>query len=222
MEIGNTIFVALGVSGQPSSSPSFSWTKSLIAIVAFCLGALFFSNFHRRLSPLKRWVVISSFAIQTSLVITAASLVTVKVVTHSIRTVHEKADDAQRVSVSAPFPWLDLLPIGLLAFQSAGQIVASRVLKYSILPTMVVTTLYADLMSDAHLLTAGLLEDPQRNRRAAAAVMLFAGAVLGGFLTKSWIGEAGTLWIVAGIKGCMVLCWLLWKRREGHEQIENG
>lgn len=109
------------------------------------------------------------------------------------------------------FPWLDLLPIGLLAFQSAGQVVASRVLKHNALPTMVLTTLYTDLMMDLHLVTAGILEDPQRNRRAGGVMMLFAGALIAGFMARSWPGFAGVLWLAAFVKSMMVLAWFLWK-----------
>ena len=66
-------------------------------------------------------------------------------------------------------------------------------------------------MMDTHLLTAGLFEDPQRNRRAASAIMLFVGAVIGGVIAKSWLGFAGALWIGAFLKALMVLAWLLWK-----------
>jgi uncharacterized membrane protein YoaK (UPF0700 family) len=216
---GNTVFLGLGVSGQPSNSPTFAWTKSLTAILSFCLGALFFATFHRLLSPLKRWVLLSSFALQTALIVVFASLITAGVLSDSTKSFTQKEAESQKVdgsdgAAAAQFPWLDLLPISLLAFQTAGQVVASRVLKFNALPTVVLTSLYCDLMSDVHSLMAGLFEDPQRNRRAAAAVMLFLGAMLGGFLAKSWMGYAGALWIAAGVKGMMVLAWLLWKRKD--------
>ena len=231
MQTGNTIFVGLGVSGQPSTSPSFAWTKSLTAILAFCLGALCFATYHRLASPSPRtrWVLLSSFLLQTLLVAVAASLVTAGVVSDRTKSFEAKEAESRRRVSTAPFPYLDLLPIGLLAFQSAGQVVASRVLRYNALPTVVLTSLYCDLMSDAHLLTAGLFEDPQRNRRACAAVALFLGAVMGGFLSKSWVGYAGALWIAAAIKATMVLAWLLWKAKgrecgsgEGELRRENG
>lgn len=43
--------------------------------------------------------------------------------------------------------YLDLLPIGLLAFQAAGQVTLSRVLSFSDLPTIVISTLYHDYMT---------------------------------------------------------------------------
>lgn len=43
--------------------------------------------------------------------------------------------------------YLDLLPIGLLAFQAAGQVTLSRVLSHSDLPTIVISTLYHDFVA---------------------------------------------------------------------------
>ena len=210
MQTGNTIFAALGVSGLPDSSPTFAWTKALMAIVCFIIGAFSFANFHRLLSPRKRWVLITSFGIQCSMIITTASIVTTGVVSNTRQGLPTK-DREQNSKINSSFPFLDLLPIGLLAFQSAGQVVASRVLKYNAMPTVVLTTLYTDLMMDSHLLTAGLFEEPQRNRRAASAIMLFVGAVIGGVIAKSWLGFAGALWIGAFMKGLMVFAWFFWK-----------
>jgi Protein of unknown function (DUF1275) len=212
MQTGNTIFAALGVSGLPDSSPTFAWAKALVAIVCFLTGAFSFATFHRLLSPRKRWVLIASFGVQCSLITITASLVTAGVVSHTRQGVIQKdREQNTKISASSSYPFLDFLPIGMLAFQSAGQVVASRILKYNAMPTAVLTTLYTDLMMDSHLLTAGLFEDPQRNRRAASAIMLFAGAVIGGVIAKSWLGFAGALWIGAFIKGLMVLAWILWK-----------
>ena len=210
MQTGNTIFAALGVSGLPESSPTFAWSKALMAIVCFIIGAFCFANFHRLLTPRKRWVLIASFGLQCSMIIVTASLVTAGVVSNKRQGVAQK-DREQNIKVDSSFPFLDFLPIGLLAFQSAGQVVASRVLKFNAMPTVVLTTLYTDLMMDSHLLTAGLFEDPQRNRRAASAITLFVGAVIGGVLAKSWLGFAGALWIGAFLKGLMVFAWVFWK-----------
>jgi len=200
MSTGNTVFVSLGISGLPKDSPRYSCIRSLIAIVCFCLGAIFFSTYHRHYGPLKRWVLLSSFLLQTILILITAILATTGVV----------AKD--RVGAST-FPWSDLCPIALLAFQSAGQVVASRVLKYNSMPTVVLTSLYCDLMSDPHLFTAGLFDDADRNRRAGGAIVLFAGASIGAALSKTSVGFGGIMWIASGLKAIMVLAWLLWKQK---------
>ena len=118
--------------------------------------------------------------------------------------------------------WTDLAPISLFAFQSAGQVVVSRVLKYNEIPTVALTTLVADLMSDAHLLTVGIFDDVKRNRRVAALFMLLGGAVCGGVFTKGWIGFTGAIWIAASIKSIMVIAWLIWKPKPVEVKVEEG
>lgn len=57
--------------------------------------------------------------------------------------------------------YLDLLPIGLLAFQASGQVTLSRVLSHSDLPTIVISTLYHDFV-------AGLLHLPSDLKESLA------------------------------------------------------
>jgi Protein of unknown function (DUF1275) len=209
---GNTVFIGLGVSAQPISAPPFSWTKSLLAIICYMLGALFFSTFHRKLGPTRKGTLVVSFFFQAAVTLIVAILVTTKVVSHYVT--EQKTDNPEAgvltFSVTRGVNWKDLAPISLLAFQAAGQVVASRVLRHNDLSTAVVTSMLCDMMSDAHLLTSGVFEDSKRNRRTAAAVLLFLGAIVGGVLTRSWVGLAGVLFIAATLKGLMVLAWLLW------------
>ena len=168
------------------------------------------------MSPLRRWVLIASFTLQTLLISITALLATLKLISNQTASnrdvssgIARRAQPLQSTSQHTII-WVDLAPLALLAFQSAGQVIASRVLKYNELPTVVLTSLLADLMSDPHILTAGIFEDPKRNRRAVAVIMMFAGAVCGGVFTKGWVGLAGALWIAAAIKALMVLAWVLW------------
>lgn len=154
----------------------------------------------------------SSFLLQTVLMIVTTALISSGVV--SKEKTARPGNDGDR----GTFEWIELCPIALLAFQSAGQVVASRVLKYNAMPTVVLTSLYCDLMSDPHLLTAGLFEDPDRNRRFISAVMLFVGATVGGALTKSSVGFDGALWIATAVKGLMVLAWLLWREKRPQKE----
>lgn len=117
------------------------------------------------------------------------------------------------------FPSADLIPIGVLSFQAAGKVLASRMLGQNALPAVVLTTLYNDLMADPGLLSAGLMSNVQRNRRAVAIVMYFGGAVVGGACAKSTLGFAGLLWLSAGMTACIVVAWLLWhgERKENDD-----
>jgi uncharacterized membrane protein YoaK (UPF0700 family) len=220
MASGNTIFIGLGVNGQPDSAPRYSWSKSLAAVVCFALGALFFSAFHRFFGPQRRWVLITNFAIQALLVAIVAIIATTSVVPNHppvVITAHD--DEFLTFTIPSSFPGADFAPIALLAFQSAGQIVASRVLKYNAMPTVVLTSLYCDLMSDAQLFTAPLPQNADRNRRFLGAALLLVGAISGAYLTKSDAGFMGGLWIGCFLKVSMALAWLLWKeKREGQKQ----
>ncbi|KAF4955595.1 hypothetical protein FGADI_4430 [Fusarium gaditjirri] len=218
MQTGNTIFVGLGVSHQPENLPGKAWSRCFLAIICFAFGALFFSSFHRFFGPQKRWVLIASFLIQALLTGLVAILATTGAVNnhpHGRETVHQDGWIIERVQDS--FPATDYAAIIILAFQSAGQIVASRVLKYNAMPTIVLTSLYCDMMSDAKLFTAPINDNADRNRRATGAVLLFAGAVSGGFLSKSWVGFAGALWIAAFLKLCITFAWVLWKPKSSNK-----
>ena len=213
--LGNTIFVGLGVNGQPDSAPRYSWAKSLAAIVCFALGALFFSTFHRFFGPQKRWVLITSFAIQALLIAIVAIITTIPVIPNQPPVVVTENDsELLRFTMPSTFPGSDFAAITILAFQSAGQIVASRALKYNAMPTVVLTSLYCDLMSDAQLFTAPLGENADRNRRFLGAVLLLAGAISGAFLTKSDAGFKGGLWIGVFIKTTMAVAWFFWRQKK--------
>ena len=109
-----------------------------------------------------------------------------------------------------PHNCIVLLPLGMLSFQSAGQITMSRVLAYNELPTVVLTSTYCDLFIDPYLLTSPLKENSKRNRRALSAVALLLGAVVGGILTREG-SIADALWITTIVKLLLAGAWLFWK-----------
>jgi hypothetical protein len=180
----------------------------------FALGALFFSTFHRICGPQKRWVLLLNFAIQALLVAIVAIIVTIPAVpTQPPGEIDTKNSEIITFTQPSSFPASDFGPITILAFQSAGQIVASRMLKYNAMPTVVLTSLYCDLMSDAQLFTAPLTGNGDRNRRVLGALFLLVGAISGAFLTKSDAGFRGGLWIACFIKALMAFSWFLWKQK---------
>ena len=189
-QLGNTVYIGLGL-GAPTQSKR--WIKSGTSLVSFCVGSFFFSRFHRRFSPSRRWVLCASFLTQMTLIIVAASIVTW--VPQSTNELH----------------WSVLVPIALVAFQSCGQAVTSRALKYNSLTSVVLTSIYCDLFSDAELFAFTNIE---RNRRAAAPLLLLVGAVLGGVLARRTVGAAGVLWIAAGLKFIVVISWFFWRGEE--------
>jgi len=190
--IGNTVYVGLGIASNKDSARVSRLPRSATSILCFCLGSFVFSRFHHRWGVRRRWVLSASFAAQFCLCVAAAVIVTIA---------PTRDDENDRVH------WNDLLPIALVAFQSCGQAVASRALKFNALTSVVLTSIYCDLFSDQGLFVARNVE---RNQRAAAPLMLLVGAVVGGVFAASSVGIQGALWTATALKGCIILAWLFW------------
>ncbi|KAE8355155.1 hypothetical protein BDV28DRAFT_155651 [Aspergillus coremiiformis] len=194
MQTGNSVFIALGASGQPSY-PAYLWAKSLIALTVFITSNILFIHVSWALSPRRRSTLILSFGVQSAALFAAAILVQLEVI-------DPKPEDPR-----APIAWMQVLPISLLSFQAGGQIVASRVLGFDEIPTVVLTTLLCDLLVDPKL-TAKV--NPPRNRRIGAFLALFLGAMTAGGLSK--VSSMGaSLWFAFGLKLMMTVGWFVWK-----------
>ncbi|KAM3546323.1 hypothetical protein ARSEF1564_000811 [Beauveria bassiana] len=191
MQTGNTVFVALGLASiiYPPINPRLY--RSGISLLAFCVGSFLFARFHRRFSPSRRWVLCASFAAQSLLTVAAALIVTLN---------RPPAGDDD-------VSWTVLLPLTLVAFQSCGQAVTSRALRYNALNSVVLTSIYCDLFSDQDLFRR---DNVDRNRRATAPLMLLLGAVLGGIFAHSPVGIQGALWTAAALKFFMPVIWFFW------------
>ncbi|KAK3389682.1 hypothetical protein B0H63DRAFT_499640 [Podospora didyma] len=189
MQTGNTVYIGLGLSAP---SEGTRWIKSGTSLLSFCLGSFLFSRFHRFFSPARRWVLCASFFVQMLFIAGAASILT-----------FGPASSHDDVT------WNVLVPIALIAFQSCGQAVTSRALKYNALTSVVLTSIYCDLFSDAELF-APLLDNAERNRRIAAPLLLLLGAIMGGSFARSSIGIAGALWTAVALKLITVVSWFLW------------
>ena len=96
----------------------------------------------------------------------------------------------------------------LLSFQSAGQIVASRALGFNEIPTVVITSLLCDLVSDAELLA---WRNGKRDRRIVAFCLTLLGAISGGWITRATGDIAPVLLLAAGIKLVLVVLWVIWR-----------
>ncbi|OHW98219.1 DUF1275 domain-containing protein [Colletotrichum incanum] len=185
--LGNTVYIGLGLAAPTEST---RWIKSATSLGSFCLGSFFFSRFHRLFSPKRRWVLCASFIAQTLLCIAAALILTI-------------GPKAGKDEIS----WNVLVPIALIAFQSCGQAVTSRALKYNALTSVVLTSIYCDLFSDAELFA---VHNTERNRRVGAPALLLVGAILGGLFAHTSLGIAGALWTASILKFLVVLSWFLW------------
>ena len=209
VKTGNTVFAALGVSDLPVGSPSLAWTKSLCSVVCYLLGSFVSGSYHRTFGERKRWVLAVSFTFQAALILISGVLV--QRGQSSGSPVAQSEPSLLTIPADPSFPWADLVPIGLLSFQSAMKVISSRVLEYTALPVVVLTTLYSDLISDPSLFSAGLISNVQRNRRAGGVVFYFAGAMIGGVASSRAIGFSGGLFIAALIQIATAAAWLLWR-----------
>jgi hypothetical protein len=188
--LGNTVYVGLGLASLVYPPVSVRLFRSGISLLFFCIGSFFFARFHRYFSPKRRWVLVVSFFTQMLLIVAAAIIVTFA---------PPAASDA--------VDWTVLVPLALVAFQSCGQAVTSRALKYNALTSVVLTSIYCDLFSDKDLFVA---DNVERNRRAAAPLLLLVGAISGGLISHSPLGVAGALWVAAATKLLMVVAWFFW------------
>lgn len=108
-----------------------------------------------------------------------------------------------------------MAPIALLSFQAAGQIVASRILGINEIPTVVITSLLADLFSDPLLTVMPIMTgNTKRNNRIAGFVLTLLASIVGGWMLKATGQVQPALWVVFGIKLTISLGWLGWKKSE--------
>lgn len=192
MQTGNTVYIGLGLAAP---SEGTRWIKSGTSLGCFCIGSFFFSSFNRHFSPKRRGTLVASFSFQALLCIVAAAIVTFG------------PGDYEQGDIA----WDVLVPIALVAFQACGQAVTSRALGYPALTSVVLTSVYCDLFSDANFFKR---HNPERNRRLGAPLMLLLGAVVGGLFAHSRFGISGALWLAALLKLMIVLAWVVWPSEE--------
>ena len=197
---GNTIFVALGTSGQ--NNKPFGWAYSLCSIGCFAAGSVAFARAHQLAGGgrLRRTVALS-FLVQTLFVAVAAAVVQTGVVDGTYPSTTRGGSGGG----DARPDFTDLAVVALLSFQAAGQIVNSRGLGVGEVPTVVITSLLCDLLGDPALLARA---NGKRDRRAAAFILTLVGAIAGGWLSKAIGAVQPSLWLAAAIKAVITVFWL--------------
>lgn len=206
---GNTIFLALGISSLPAT-PEYLWAKALITISAFLLGVAFFMWGARLLSPTRRSTLIIFFTVQTIAIYFSAIIV-------EIDLVKPKSEDPH-----APIQWMQALPLSFLAFQAAGQVIASRILGFADMPTILITGAMTDLIIDPKLFQPGRgwrNNHVKRNRKASMVFALFLGSAVSGALMRN-VGLASSLWLAASLKASVTASWFVWKGKA--KDVEMG
>lgn len=161
---------------------------------------MIFSFVMRSVGALRRGTLVISFLVQTILIIIAVALIEADLIPHT-------SDD---MSLDGGPLFLELIPIALLAFQSAGAMTCSRSLGYNEIPTVVLTSVYFDIASDPKI-TDKPTGNVKRNRRIGGVVTLLVGAIVGGWLSRSSGGMESALWLTAGLKFVVAFGWVFWK-----------
>ncbi|KAK4612273.1 hypothetical protein CLAFUW4_12711 [Fulvia fulva] len=202
MQTGNTVYLGSGI---VAPSDDNKWIRALTSIVFFCLGSFIFSRYHRYFGGKKRWVIVLSYTIQLIMIVVSAVMITLS--------------PAEGLTPKGPITMWSVIPIALIAFQSAGQAVMSRVLQHGGLTSVVLTSIYCDLFSDQKLFT-DLTTNAERNRRAAAPLLLLLGAMLGGIWSHSEVGLAGAAWTAAALKLFVIVAWCLWAAEKDENSTE--
>ncbi|KAJ6265073.1 Candidapepsin-8 [Drechslerella dactyloides] len=197
MQTGNTVFVGLGASHQPLNKP-MGWLSSLLSITCFMIGVASIAFCSRKAGSMLRGTLVASFFLQAVFIIIAAALVQSKVV--------PIASAAEQESGRTEYHYIALVPLAFLAFQAGGQIVVSRAFGHNHIPSIVLTSLYSDLVADP------LFFQPvnvKRNERTASAVLVLTGAITGGWIMRN-SSMAAVLWFAAGIKFVIMLTFMAW------------
>lgn len=203
MQTGNTIFLGLGGATslhQPPNPKPYGWAKSLTSIACFCLGCFVFSHLSRWVGPLKRGTLVASFLLQSVIVLVAAAVVQAGAVDGNLGTIPSDID------------WKSEIPVALLSFQSAGQIIGSRTLNLAEIPSVVLTSMLCDIASDPNL-TGSWKSNVKRNRRTMAFLGILVGAIVGGFISEGTGKMQVVLWIAGALKLLITFAWLVWPHK---------
>ena len=142
----------------------------------------------------------ASFALQSVIVFVVAAIIQAGVVNGSLDT------------INTDIMWEDEIPISLLSFQAAGQIVGSRALGVSEIPSVVLTSMLCDIASDPEI-AAPFKSNVKRNRRALAFSCILVGAIVGGYIGEATGEMQYDLWIAGSIKVLITTAWFFWPEK---------
>jgi len=163
---GNLVFFGFGLAG----TGSVEIAGSLVAILAFALGAAMGGRWALRKAPHRGHLLAAAAATQSGLLLPAALVA--------------QADGVGRAPVR-------LILIALLAVAMGGQNAVARRLAVPDLTTTVLTLTVTGLVADATPWSV-------RARRSASILAMLGGALAGGLLLR-WVGPAAPLWVAAAI-----------------------
>ncbi|KAK3075743.1 hypothetical protein LTR53_000681 [Teratosphaeriaceae sp. CCFEE 6253] len=185
-QTGNAIFLAFYAS-DPSLLGPRAIHNVVVCILAFILGGAAFAHFARRTRPRCRGWLAATNAVQTLLVLGAATL--------------------QLCGGSA------LAILACLSLASAGQICMATNTGFAEVNTAMITGTLMQLSTDPRLFH---WNNAVRDRRLLSILSLLSGAFVGG-LMQSWGAGAGAGLLVVGLLRGAVTASLLWNRGSTYE-----
>ncbi|KAN0105910.1 Protein of unknown function (DUF1275) domain containing protein [Hyaloscypha variabilis] len=195
-QTGNTVLLAVGAA---KLTTLFSLSNIGISLSMFVLGGFLPGQLGNYFGPRKRWWLMASSIIQTTLV-----FITVGIQYAGPSLVEDTGAHALAV-------------ISLLAFSSGAQVAMARGLQITEITTAMATAAYVDIFIDKEMFA---LKNRRRNRRVAFLLSLFAGSFAGAFLYKAR-GSPFAL-IMSGVGKALVTISLVANRDVREEEIHNG
>ena len=163
---GNVVFFGFGLAGVGG----IAVTASVVAILAFALGAAVAGRLAARWAPHRGHLLAAGAATQAGLVVVAATIVEIAGLQSS----------AARLTL-----------VGLLAVAMGGQNAVARRLAVRDLTTTVLTLTVTGLVADPTSWSVRL-------RRSVSVVAMLGGAFAGGVLLR-WVSIAAPLWLAAAL-----------------------
>lgn len=210
MQTGNTIFFAGGAAGFPQGQP-LAWVRSLISVASFIVGGICFDWIGRRVGHKRIGYLFGSFFIQSIFLITGASIIQSGIVP-------ERDALNQDGSYYSIIRFKERIPVALVSFQFAAQLIHAQTLGADYIPTVVLTSVYMGICRDKDFFKT---DNAKRNKRLIDVVVTVVGAIAGPWMVRSSAGLAGVFWISAGIKMMIAIAWLFWEK-EKTMMVEAG
>jgi uncharacterized membrane protein YoaK (UPF0700 family) len=193
-QTGNTVLLAVGVSGL--AGDAFSFSNIGVSLSLFIMGSWIAGFFGTLFDPRRRvWLLVSSF-IQTILVWIAVVL--------------QYTLTIQKTGTAA------YLVLSLLAFSSAAQVAMARSLKMTEITTAMATAAFVDVFIDPDLYKK---HNRKRNRRIVFLFTLASGSFAGAYCNKG-VNSAFALMISAILKTIAMLA-LFFNKPMVEEELEN-
>jgi uncharacterized membrane protein YoaK (UPF0700 family) len=188
-QTGNTIFLTLAVIIPSLNGEMFVTANIAVALSFFLFGGWLTGQVGHIIANhgRKRWWLLLCNTLQTILVVVASAL--------------QYKYGVQLTSTT------DLIVIALLAFSSGSQVVQSRSLSMTEIPTAMATAAWVDLMIDPHLFS-GLTGNVGRNRRILFIFALVVGGFAGAAIYR-FAGSANCVMASAVGKAIATLGWLV-------------